>query len=191
LASPVCRRQRPGRGGCPGTSRESRTPIESPSGVVDGAVRQPRRARLASTCQPLNPTRKLSASPARTRARPASPQRATRRLSSLAAPQSRSNSASSIRTTPGPLNEPRAAASSAPSESPMSAAKPEGNLCHAEPECDLRGHAVCREPLGLTKTRFDNQPGSLSLGLFLAFRRAADPGSDCPLCGCLVRLLQK
>jgi Phage integrase family len=79
LPSPACRRQRPGRGGCPRTSRESRTPIRSPSGVVDGAVRQPRRARLASTCQPVNQTPMLSASPARTRARPASPPRVTRR----------------------------------------------------------------------------------------------------------------
>ena len=46
--------------------------------MVDGAVRQPRLARLASTCQPLNPTPMLSASPPSTRARPASPPRATR-----------------------------------------------------------------------------------------------------------------
>lgn len=61
--SPVLSRHRPGRAGCPMMPCVSRTPTRSPSGRVCGAVRHPRRARLASTCHPEKPTQTLSASP--------------------------------------------------------------------------------------------------------------------------------
>lgn len=96
--SPALSRQRPWRAGWLSTPCVSRTPTRSPSGRVRGPVRQPRRARLASTCQPEKPTQMLSASPANTSARPESPPNEMILLSSMLASQSLSISASSMST---------------------------------------------------------------------------------------------
>src|SRR6202522_1432929 len=112
VPSPVFRRALPGLTGWPVWAWVSRAPISSPSGRVWGAVRQPRRARRASACHPPNPLARLSGSPASTSARDRPAPRVMILLSSPAASQSVSSSASSITTTPGAVSEVIAAVSS-------------------------------------------------------------------------------
>src|SRR5450756_302109 len=117
--SPTLSRHRPGRAAWPTMDRVSRAPIRSPSPIETGAVSAPRRARFASTCHPVNPAQSpASGSPASTSPTvEPGPDAASTRLSSPDASQSRSSSASSMITTPGPSNEATAAASESASSS--------------------------------------------------------------------------